>query len=132
MAAPPRLTVFTPDGEYIAACTYAAAAAAPVSPHGDRTTIRDGHAAVSGAGTEGTTAMTQISPAALREVEAALARYQREVRASALQNLSAHTYTLHAASFVHWLNGDVTPDETLAEQVHPRTKTCTAGPALVG
>jgi hypothetical protein len=53
--------------------------------------------------------MAEVSPAAIREIEAALARYEREVRAAGLAPDTVKTYLQHAKQFVRWLNGDFTP-----------------------
>lgn len=44
MARAPRFKVYTPAGEYVAACKRAGDAAALVSLYGEGATIRDGHA----------------------------------------------------------------------------------------
>lgn len=43
MAATPRFKIFTPGGEYVAACKYAEDAGALVSLRGPGATIRTGH-----------------------------------------------------------------------------------------
>jgi hypothetical protein len=46
MASTPRFKVYTPSGEYVAACKYAEDAAFVCGSYGDGATIRDGHARV--------------------------------------------------------------------------------------
>jgi hypothetical protein len=55
----------------------------------------------------------QVRDETLRDVEQALRRYEQEVAAAGLKPSSAHTYILHARSFVRWLKGDFTPGATL-------------------
>jgi hypothetical protein len=43
MAGTPRFKIYTPDGEYVAACKYAEESACLVAMMGDGATIRDGH-----------------------------------------------------------------------------------------
>lgn len=57
--------------------------------------------------------MMQMSPQALREVEQALERYEREVAATPLSPSTQHTYIHHASSFVRWLKGEFTPSGSL-------------------
>ena len=51
----------------------------------------------------------QISEGALKEVEAALVRYQRIVEESSLAVNTKNTYRLHAGNFTKWLGGKFVP-----------------------
>lgn len=53
--------------------------------------------------------ITKISPAALREVEAALKAYVDEVIAADLSDWSKDVYAYHSTNFVRWLSGGFTP-----------------------
>lgn len=53
MASAPTLKIYSPDGEYVAACKYATDAAALMALYGDGATIRDGHSKRSTVWTEG-------------------------------------------------------------------------------
>jgi hypothetical protein len=58
--------------------------------------------------------MAKVSPSALREIEAALERYQQEVQSSGLAPSSVQTYLGHAVQFVRWLKGDFVPGSSLS------------------
>ena len=51
----------------------------------------------------------RISQEALREIEAALEQYERQVLAADLRPTSKATYLLHARNFTRWLKGEFTP-----------------------
>lgn len=53
--------------------------------------------------------VTKISPAALREIEAALKTYVDEVIDADLAESTKDTYAYHSTNFVRWLTGDFTP-----------------------
>lgn len=53
--------------------------------------------------------MSQIPAESLRQVIAALKRYEREVEQSKLSPTTKRTYILHATNFVRWLKGEFTP-----------------------
>lgn len=53
--------------------------------------------------------MLQVRPDVVKEVEEALERYMREVRATTLTPSTQHTYLLHAENFVRWLKGEFAP-----------------------
>lgn len=53
MAASPRWKVYSPAGEYVAACRYVEDAASIITLHGDGATIRDGHCKADTVWTEG-------------------------------------------------------------------------------
>lgn len=58
---------------------------------------------------EGGILVSQIRPESLREVVAALKRYEREVEQSRLKPSTKRNYVSHARIFVNWLKGDFTP-----------------------
>ena len=58
--------------------------------------------------------MAQNFPEGVEAVEAALKRYEKEIRASKLQINAQQTYLLHAKNFVRWLKGEFTPGATLS------------------
>ena len=57
--------------------------------------------------------MAKISPQALTEVKNVFQRYEKEVKASKLQQSASRTYLLHSRNFVRWLEDDFTPGGTL-------------------
>ena len=57
--------------------------------------------------------MPKINPEALRQVQDALDRYNKEVNATSLAPTSKKTYTSHAWHFVRWLADDFEPGATL-------------------
>ena len=56
--------------------------------------------------------MPEIKPEALREVKSAFERYEAQVEASNIFQLTKLTYIRYAKNFVHWLEGDFTPGGT--------------------
>lgn len=58
--------------------------------------------------------MAKLSAAALREIEAALAQYEEQVRSTHLAPDTVKTYVLHARNFVRWLNGEFVPGRGIA------------------
>ena len=58
--------------------------------------------------------MSEIKLEALREVKAAFERYQAEVAASNVLDMTKQTYTLYVMNFIRWLEGDFTPGNTQA------------------
>ena len=61
--------------------------------------------------------MPKINHDALRQVQEALDRYEKEVDATSLARSSKNTYLLHAWHFVRWLNDDFEPGGTLSSRV---------------
>ncbi len=57
--------------------------------------------------------MPKINQDALRQVQEALDRYEKEVNATSLARSSKSTYILHAWHFVRWLNDDFEPGANL-------------------
>lgn len=53
--------------------------------------------------------MPKIGPEALKEVNAAFARYTKAVESTDLSENSKSTYLGHAEHFVRWLRDDFTP-----------------------
>ena len=53
--------------------------------------------------------MAKISIDTLREVKAALVRYENQVNATRMSDKSKHTYINHANHFVRWLDDDFNP-----------------------
>jgi len=51
----------------------------------------------------------RISSQALKEVEAALEQYHRDVAQAGLAQTTAKTYLTHADDFVRWLKDDFVP-----------------------
>ena len=60
--------------------------------------------------------MPKINQDALRQVQEALDRYEKEVDATSLAPLSKKTYILHAWHFVRWLKDDFEPGATLSSR----------------
>ena len=57
--------------------------------------------------------MPKISKDALKQVQAALDQYEKEVDASSLTRSTKNTYFLHAWHFVRWLDDDFVPGAKL-------------------
>lgn len=57
--------------------------------------------------------MGEITPDALRQIKAALKRYEKEVNDTKLMPKTKITYLRHSKTFVRWLEGDFTPGSTL-------------------
>ena len=57
--------------------------------------------------------MAKVSGEVLREVKAALVRYENEVNGSLMRPKPKDTYILHAGYFVRWLEDDFTPGAKL-------------------
>jgi hypothetical protein len=53
--------------------------------------------------------MPRIPTEVLKEIEAALDRYEADVQAAPLTPATRKTYLLHARNFVRWLGDDFTP-----------------------
>ena len=53
----------------------------------------------------------KLSAFAMKEVEAALEKYRREVEKAPLKSDTKRTYLRHAETFVRWLNDDFVPGE---------------------
>jgi hypothetical protein len=51
----------------------------------------------------------RVSANALKEIEAALLDYEREVQSSEMTNETKHTYPLDSTNFVRWLKGEFVP-----------------------
>lgn len=64
----------------------------------------------------------KISPAALREVEAALKTYVDEVIAADLSDSSKDVYSYHSTNFVRWLTGEFTPGSRGAPYAQPKPR----------
>ena len=58
--------------------------------------------------------MQQITAEAMNEVEAALKRYEQDVKVAGLAPSTEATYLLHAQNFVRWLKGDFVPGAKLS------------------
>ncbi|WP_297020990.1 hypothetical protein [Thalassospira sp.] len=54
----------------------------------------------------------KISREALREIEAAYQKYEREVESLPLASSTKTTYLSHSQNFVRWLSGDFIPGST--------------------
>jgi hypothetical protein len=60
--------------------------------------------------------MPEVNSEVLRDVEAALDRYIREVENSSLAPDTKRTYTRHAETFVRWLNDNFQPGGNTKEE----------------
>ena len=63
--------------------------------------------------------MPKINNDALRQVQAALDRYQEEVKATDCTESTKKTYILHARNFVRWLDDDFEPGVNLRSSIWP-------------
>lgn len=57
--------------------------------------------------------MQQITSEAMNEVEAAIKRYEDDVKVARLAPSTEATYLLHAQNFVRWLKGEFVPGAKL-------------------